>query len=565
MNKKDNDSLELKKYLEGSFFDVNTLINSIANECGNNYVYFGDLQTNIFYISDNMRKKFGFESNIVQDLLDRWGERIFNANELEMFKNDMLDIMSRKKGIHDLRYRVVDADGNKFWIRCQGRFLWDEKKTRPLFFSGVITSHENDFIVDPTTRFPREAFALEKLSVYVERGQNIRIIGFSINHFSEINEIYGKEKGDSLLLDISNRLDEAFSKELSFYRLDGLRFAAIISPSCTTKEEELISKIKNVILVCYKEHKIVDDMQCAFSYLSLLPDEMSVQDMISNTIFLINIAKGSPDPDFVAHSVEDLNEQKQYAKILFELRKDIKNNFENFRLVIQPVVIAETHKIKGGEVLLRWKYEGRDISPAVFVPILEKAKLINNVGKWVFENTVKMTKEFLKINDKLQISSNVSYIQILGDDFISYVKETIEKNAINPSSLILELTETNFDNYPQKLAEFFELCTKLGIRVALDDFGSGYSSIGLLMKYPTNIVKLDKSLIDAIIDSKDNEKFIISIVNACHIFGKQVCAEGVETKETLDTITEAGCDIIQGFYFSKPLEIEDYVEMLKRE
>ena len=128
--------------------------------------------------------------------------------------------------------------------------------------------------------------------------------------------------------------------------------------------------------------------------------------------------------------------------------------------------------------------------------------------------------------------------------------------------MILELTETNFDNYPEKLAEFFKLCTKLGVNVALDDFGSGYSSIGLLLKYPTNIVKLDKSIVDTLIESRDNEKFIISIINACHIFGKQVCAEGVETKETLNMITNAGCDVIQGFYFSKPVEIEDYMKML---
>lgn len=567
MNKNSNDAkkLELDQYLKNNFFDIHTLIESISNKFGNNYIYFGDLQTNTFYISDNLKEKFGFESNIVKDLLKVWGSRIVKVNELEMFESNLLEIVSKKKKVHDLRYRVEDIDGNRFWIRCQGIILWDKDMVKPLFFSGVIVSQENDFIIDSATKFPREAFALEKLSVYAERGQMIKIIGFSINHFSEINEIYGKEKGDALLLDISKNLDETFSRELSFYRLDGLRFAALISPSCEVDEGELITKIKQVILKQYKKHKIVDDLQCSFSYMNILPDEMSIQDMISNTIFLINIAKNSHDPDFVAHSIEDLNEQKQYAKILFELRKDIKNNFENFRLVIQPVFIAETNRIKGGEILLRWKYMGKDVSPAVFIPILEKAKLINSVGKWIFEETVKITKELLKINNKLQISSNVSYIQILSNDFISYVKDTVEEYNIDPSNLILELTETNFDNYPQKLTEFFNFCDKLGISVALDDFGSGYSSIGLLLKYPTDVVKLDKSLIDAIIDSKDNEKFIRSIVNACHIFGKQVCAEGVETKETLKIIKDAGCDIIQGFYFSRPLEITDYIEKLREE
>lgn len=552
----------LKQYLDNNFFDICTLINSVAHNYDDNYIYFGDLKTNSFYISDNLKERFGFKNNIVKDLLKEWEKLIYNPNDLEMFKKDMLEVMNKKKNLHDLRYRIIDKDGNKFWIRCQGKILWNKDKTEPLFFSGIITSPENDFVVDPITKFPMEAFAISKLKSYVNKELNVRIVGFSINHFSEINEIYGKEKGDMLLRDITKTLDDFFDKEISFFRLDGLRFAAVIAPTCIKDEEAVIRQIKKVILDKYKEHNIADELQCSFSYMNILPGEMNAQDIISNTIVLINVAKASPDPNFVAHTVKDINDQKEYAKMLFKLREDINNNFRNFRLVIQPIVRADNHKIKGGEILLRWKCGGKDISPAVFIPILEESKLINIVGKWILENAIKNTKKFLKKNAKLQISSNVSYIQILEDDFIDYVRETINKSDIDPSRMILELTETNFDNYPEKLAEFFKLCTKLGVNVALDDFGSGYSSIGLLLKYPTNIVKLDKSIVDTLIESRDNEKFIISIINACHIFGKQVCAEGVETKETLNMITNAGCDVIQGFYFSKPVEIEDYLKML---
>ena len=106
----------------------------------------------------------------------------------------MLEVMNKKKNLHDLRYRIIDKDGNKFWIRCQGKILWNKDKTEPLFFSGIITSPENDFVVDPITKFPMEAFAISKLKSYVNKELNVRIVGFSINHFSEINEIYGKEK-----------------------------------------------------------------------------------------------------------------------------------------------------------------------------------------------------------------------------------------------------------------------------------------------------------------------------------------------------------------------------------
>ena len=124
------------------------------------------------------------------------------------------------------------------------------------------------------------------------------------------------------------------------------------------------------------------------------------------------------------------------------------------------------------------------------------------------------------------------------------------------------MTETHYDEAPAKVRQFVENCRELGIRVAIDDFGDGYASLAFLIKYPAAVVKLDRSLINEMAASDDNINFIASIVYACHRFGKKVCAEGVETEEEFSVIKASGCDLIQGYYFYRPLELKNFYELL---
>lgn len=555
-------SSAFKNYTKNNYFDAEVLIRSIANPNSLNYIFFGDLQTNVFYISDNMVKKFGFEGNIIKNFLVVWENSIYSPKELELYRNDIRELTSQRKKVHNLRYRVKDASGEKVWIHCQGEVLWDKTNTKMLFFSGCVSCQEDEFLIDPITSFPRESFAIRKLSSLCEENVLIRIIGFSLNNFNEINELWGKTKGDKLLSDIARQLSEEYSGKINFYRLDGLRFAAILQPNMEEGENLIIKEIREIILKYYRSHNVTVQSPCSFCYMTAKPREMAVQDMISNTILLINIAKSSMEDSFIAYSAQSIKEKKHYAEMVLEITKNIQNDFENFRLVIQPTFRVEDHTIKGGEALLRWKFKGSNIPPAEFIPILEKTKLINIVGRWVLKNVVKITKRLLEINQNIKLSFNVSYTQIYDENFFDYLSSVLEEYDVDASKLVLELTETNFNENPQKLADFFNTCIGYGLDLALDDFGSGYSSIGLLLKYPTSIVKLDKSLLYEISHSDVNQKFIKSIINSCHLFGKEVCAEGVETKLELEMMKEAECDIIQGFYFSKPLELPDFFNLI---
>jgi len=195
---------------------------------------------------------------------------------------------------------------------------------------------------------------------------------------------------------------------------------------------------------------------------------------------------------------------------------------------------------------------------------LERTQQIRAVGRWIFEQAVIHAKRIRRTNPNFSLNFNVSYHQVLDPDFLPLMRQTLARHKMDGKNLVAELTETNYNESPATLQTFIEACRDLGIRLALDDFGTGYSSLELLLKHPSDIVKLDRSLMKEMAYSKNSSDFISSIVYSCHKFGKKVCVEGVETDQELQTVLEAGCDYIQGFYFHRPMEISDFFALLEK-
>ena len=209
-------------------------------------------------------------------------------------------------------------------------------------------------------------------------------------------------------------------------------------------------------------------------------------------------------------------------------------------------------------------FEGQDISPAVFIPILEKHGLIQKVGRWVFGQAAAACVRLRRCNPSLYLTFNVSLHQLNDHLLLPCMEETLEKYGLPEGSLVAEITESAMDEQPQRLEAFITAAHKLGLNIALDDFGSGYSSMRMLLQYPTNIIKLDRSLVTEVTESEAKMHFIQSIVYACHRFGKTVCIEGVEDAEQNEIIRNMGCDVIQGYYYYRPMEIDEFSDTLSR-
>ena len=181
--------------------------------------------------------------------------------------------------------------------------------------------------------------------------------------------------------------------------------------------------------------------------------------------------------------------------------------------------------------------------------------MIHIAGRWVFEQAVRNCLQMLTYNPDFYLTFNISLHQLSDTELLGFMQQTLEKYHLPGSHLVAELTESCLDEQPEKLEQLVAHCSNLGMRIALDDFGSGYSSLRMLLQYPSSIIKLDRSLLQEITESDEKMHFIGSIVYACHQFGKKVCMEGVEREDQNTIIRDTGCDMIQGFYYYRPMEL----------
>ena len=556
---------ELDYFLAHAYHDMRFFYKTITQYQATSFTYFGDMQNNLFYISDNMRDTFGFQHNLVEDLLKKWKTRIYGERFRAVFERNMRTIIEEKLEVHDLRYQVVDKDGNVFWIRCCGSIQWDKDKTKPLFFAGRVTRQDESFTIDPVTNYPSTDTLQRHLTVLGSSGQHVRTIGFRFNGIAHINTAYGRNTSDSLIRETCRHLMDSLGDKLTFYRLPGIRCMALIDPNTTESYEEIIKEIQEIIFSGYRAMDITVMEPCSFATMEFPQSNSDADSFLENMVSLIKIAHHNPELPYATDSAQNMACIHELSAMEITIAHDVLHDMDNFRAVIQPIVSTETGKIIGGETLMRWKYESKDISPVAFIPALEKNRMICVAGRWIFEEAVKACARIVRYIPEFYLSVNLSLQQLYDDQLLEFIPKVLKKYGLEGYHLVLEITESCMDQEPTKLIALMNVCQKAGVRLALDDFGTGYSSLRVLLKYPTNIIKLDRSLLLEMTDSVDKSNFINSIVFACHQFGKKVCMEGVEDINQLKLTQDAQCDMIQGFYFYRPTDLADVYRIVEKQ
>lgn len=544
-----------EQFMSAISLDMGTFFRSIEENNHSCYFYLGDIQKNLFYISDCLRNDFGFKSSIVPNFLNAWGKFIAIAESRKSYMQKLGSMMDGENSVLDFHCLVRAADGGVMWVQNYGIVTWDEEKGIPLTISGRITHQDNSFVVDPVTNFPQASVFWNELRETQKTIETCNVIGFHFNHITEINHIYGRNYVDRLLNDTAVLLLERLSDKMSFYRLEGIRFIAVIKPECAEKQEILIRQIREIAKDSYHRLGLFFPCPCSVAVLGYSQAEMSIDEFRNNLESLIDIAKHTPEKEYIQSSENCPQMMRKISNLELALNKNVMDGMENFRVVVQPAVSAENETIKGGEVLLRWRCHDEDVSPAVFIPLLEKSNMIHIAGRWVFEQAARICSRVISYYPDFYLSFNISLYQLNDTGFVEFMEKTINKYHLDAFHLVAEITESCLDQQPEMLMLFIQDCKKIGLRLAMDDFGSGYSSLRMMLQYPYNIIKLDRSLLQGITVSDDNQSFIRSLVHTCHYCDKEVCVEGVETAEENLIIRKTGCDTIQGYYHYSPMEL----------
>lgn len=535
--------------------DINFFLDVITRK-SNTYYFYGDKQKNIFYLSDNMVQDFGFESNYVSDFALKWDNRVYSDQERVQFHDAIQEMYNLKLEEIDLRYRVCDVKHNVIWIHFYGGVKYNSGG-QPLKFVGYLTKQDDYLLVDPLSGFPKEKYFVEYMHELEEKNHKVIGIGIHLKHLAEMNSRYGRAFTDDLIKKISMQFNQILSKRLKFFRMDGPVVIALLDASQADNLDNQIYMIRTIIKNVYSEKKInvIDS-----SKIVALQNDMSVSLFIEDIFALLKMSRTmSTDKTYLNGNLgmnrlikED--EFKVRSSQILQIHQDVICDMINFRVVFQPIVDAKTERIAGGETLLRWQYKGKDISPGIFVELLEKQNLIQKVGRWVFEQAVQTCKTITAFNPDFYLSVNVSLLQMKDEGFIDFIKDTLYRYQLPSKNIVIEMTESTFDNVSNRVETFVSACKIMGIRLALDDFGTGYSSIANLFRYETQIIKIDRSLLLEMEVNEERRKFISSIIRTFKMTGRRVVVEGVETEHQKQILEDTGCDYIQGFYYFKPLE-----------
>lgn len=280
----------------------------------------------------------------------------------------------------------------------------------------------------------------------------------------------------------------------------------------------------------------------------------------------LEYAKDHSRGNIVFYSEEIEREHNRRIQIRNALAHSINHGFEDFELYFQPIVAKHSHRMSGCETLLRWKYgTEHGIRMDETIDELEKSGYINQVGDWVLETCLKLVKNWQQEKGEFSVNINVSAIQFRDVTFVKRMIDMVQRYQVNPSQLVIELTESATVENVQRLANSFQELRNAGIRVSLDDFGTEYSTLTLLRDLPVDEVKIDQSFIFQLDRKKKREAAIVeSTIELCNKLGVTVVVEGLETCETIQFVENYNIDSMQGYYFARPMPVSEFEEHIFR-
>lgn len=421
---------------------------------------------------------------------------------------------------------------------------------------------------DPLTQLPNRLMFREFLDGTIEQarqsGEKVAVIFIDLDRFKYINDTLGHDCGDELLVQVSQRL-QTLTEDVPFFvsRLGGDEFTIII-PHLKEEGETLLflHKLREKLGDPYQlaNHQVTVTASIGAS---LYPhDGKDAFELVKHADIAMYQAKDAGKNNVQLFEAE----MKRHYERKMELENELRNAIENkeFALLYQPKILVESGKIAGMEALVRWNHPEKGwINPAEFIPLAEETGLIIPLGKWVMLEACSQNKQWLDQGfPPLVVSVNVSAVQFAQSHLVQTVKEVLQETGLDASLLELEITETVIMTEIEKISRIMEELRALGVKISVDDFGTGFSSLNYLKKLPLNTLKIAKEFIDDIQDEDDHRVIESAVVSLAQGLNLEVLAEGVETEIQLKALKKIGCHYIQGYLFSKPLPPAEFAQLL---
>jgi len=419
---------------------------------------------------------------------------------------------------------------------------------------------------DPLTGLPDRSLLADRVGQNIltakRANKSIAILVMGLDRFTLINDALGYAAGDQLLKELGERLSKLVRQSDTAARLDGDKFAVMTPISAIDDSVIVAEKVLNGVKKPF--HLKGEEIFAKLSVgLSIFPtDGKDFDELLKGALSAMQFAKQAGGDQYRFFAADMNAKAKNRLELEKRMRAALANN--EFLLFYQPKVNPKTNRVKGGEALIRWKDPERGmVSPGEFIPVAEETGLIVDIGTWALEEACRQTKEWQdKGYEPIRMSVNVSAHQFRAKDMVDKVVATLQRTGLEAQWLELEITESMLMNDIEQAIARMQKVRDLGCGLSIDDFGTGYSSLSYLGRFPITTLKIDRAFVRDVQENQNTAEIARAIIGLSRGLNLEVVAEGAEILEHVDFLRDNGCDIIQGYYYSKPLAAADFEKML---
>lgn len=503
---------------------------------------------------------------------------LFHYAECEHYSMVHPDVRLHPDDVEDYRLNWKE--------RLQGKHLNEPYEYRILFRNSyVLMSSRNEMIrdengcslalvsvihnlgvpndVDLVTGLANDLAFTRDISDAINNNKPITVLKIGIAKFSNINIMYGAKYANTVLFEVGHRLGQMTRGIGKVYRLTGSKFGLVFPSFSRQETAELYAKIQEF----FSNHFVVEEenvpLRLSGGVILLdhyFGDAIAVK---SRLTYAINHSKHAHHGELVVFNDEICGIGSDQLELISVIHQSAVNGFDGFYLCYQPIISSQTQKICGMEALLRWRGEPFGVvPPGVYMDWLEEDPCIYGLGNWIIRQAIYDACQVREYIPDFFVNINVSVGQIERKEFRKSILDILEETGFPPNQLCIELTERCRELDMEFLCQEVMFFRSHGIRIAMDDFGTGNASLQLALQIPVDELKIDMSFIQDIQKKPINQAMVKSIVDFGRTSELDICIEGVENREVLDYIYKYGATWYQGYYYSKPVVFEEFLELI---
>lgn len=542
------------------FPDIVKAITSLSKK---SYISITNLNTGITWWSERAMDYFGLEDNYTIRGKEKPNKSI-HPDDIEIFRRGFRERVEGRNLDKPWEYRI--GDGNQYNLfSAMARMLYDNEG-KPFI---VVIRYDNHGIsdeVDSVTGLYTDSMLNHRITELISSHQNnSALLKIALDQFSHINVMYGVTFSDVILNRVAQILLHMLKNVGLVYRLSGAKF--VISFDDISREDlshiydDIVNALSNTIEIDGK--KIPLKISAGALFIKSYMHEVNA--IRSRLTYALNHSRNEHHGELVIFNDEISGNNENQFNLISIIHQCATKDFKGFRLFYQPIADTKTGSIRGMEALIRWEMEPYGlVSPGIFMEWLEQDPCIFDLGNWILRTALTDIKRLRNVDPDFFVNVNIAAAQLERREFRNSVLTILRETDSKPEELCLELTERcrNLDiNFLKEEVSFFR---SQGIKVALDDFGTGNSSLSLALELPFDELKVDMSFIRDIENKPQNQAMVQSIVDYAKRTNTETCIEGIENEEVNTYINQFGATWHQGYYYSKPVPIEQFEQILKK-